>query len=58
MAKIIEDIVIIKLSKLVKDNEETHTGFLSDDALASLEVVVQELVGSNVIVEVATDNGN
>lgn len=58
MAKIIEDIVIIKLSKLVKDNEETHTGFLNADALGSLEVVVQELVGSHVIVEVATDNGN
>jgi len=58
MAKIIEDIIIIKLSKLVKDNEQDHAGFLSDDALASLEVVVQELVGSNVIVEVATDNGN
>ncbi len=58
MAKIIEEIVVIKLSKLVKDTDSAHAGCLNDDALRSLEEVVQELVGSNVIVEVATDNGN
>jgi hypothetical protein len=51
MAKIHEEIVVIKLSKLVKDTE--NVGALADaETVASLEQVAQELVGSGVIVEV------
>jgi len=51
MAKIHEEIVVIKLSKLIKDTE--NVGTLADnDTVASLEQVAQELVGSGVIVEV------
>lgn len=50
MAKIIEEIVVIKFSKLVKsDTQET---IVSADIQAALEQVAQELVGSSIIVEV------
>ena len=41
MAKLQEDIVTIKLSKLVKDSEEAGTA-LSEELISSLEAVVQE----------------
>lgn len=59
MAKIHEEIIVIKLSKLVKDSDHPEQGTLaSADVSVSLEAVVQELVGSDVIVEVATEHGN
>lgn len=51
MAKMIEEVIIIKLSKLVKDSDETKN--ISDVQLqAALEEVAQELAGTNVLVEV------
>jgi len=59
MAKIHEEIIVIKLSKLVKDSQQVDAGSIANDEVAAgLEAVVQELVGSDVIVEVATENGN
>jgi hypothetical protein len=59
MAKIHEEIIVIKLSKLVKDSQAVDAGSIANDEVAAgLEAVVQELVGSDVIVEVATENGN
>ena len=55
MAKIHEEIVVIKLSKLVKDSELTSQGELAGELISNLEAVVQELVGSDVIVEVASE---
>ena len=50
MAKIVEEIVVIKFSKLVKsDTQET---IVSADIQAALEQVAQELVGDSIIVEV------
>lgn len=51
MAKIHEEIVVIKLSKLVKDTDDTNT-LINDDIIVNLEAVAQELVGTGVIVEV------
>jgi len=51
MAKIHEEIIVIKLSKLVKDSDNT-TPLASDDIIAGLEQVTQELIGDTVIVEV------
>jgi hypothetical protein len=51
MAKIIEDVVIIKFSKLVKDSE-SNTGLAGAEIEQALEQVAQELVGESVIVEV------
>lgn len=50
MAKIIEEIVVIKFSKLVKS--DTQEKIVSADIQAALEQVAQELVGDSIIVEV------
>jgi hypothetical protein len=52
MAKIVEEVVVIKLSKLVKENSEAGDTLATNDVCESLEQVAQELVGDNVVVEV------
>ena len=51
MAKINEDAVIIKVSELVRDDQNAGI-ILDDDTIAQLEAVVQELVGPGKVVEV------
>jgi hypothetical protein len=51
MARIHEEIIVVKLSKLHKEKESIGT-LAGEDTLISLEEVVQELVGSDIIVEV------
>jgi hypothetical protein len=51
MAKIHEEHIVIKVSKLHKDNEHVDT-IVSDDTTVSLEAIVQELVGADVVVEI------
>lgn len=51
MAKIQEEVVVIKLSKLVK-NLEDAAPLTNEDFSANLEAIVQELVGDAVIVEI------
>ena len=51
MAKIHEEIVVIKLSKLVKD-DAAPAEVATDDVIASLVSVVEELAGAGVVVEV------
>lgn len=50
MAKIHEEVVVIKLSKLIKDNEQ-GTAVASDDVINALQSVAEELVGAGVVVE-------
>jgi hypothetical protein len=50
MAKILEENIVIKVSKLVK--EGTDEGLVSDDVIKALESVAEELSGNGVIVEV------
>lgn len=52
MAKIVEDIVIIKFSKIVKDSESDSQALVSDDIRKTLEEVAEELAGKTVVVEV------
>jgi hypothetical protein len=52
MAKIIEDIVILKFSRIVKDNDADPVPAIYNDAITSLVQVAQELVGDSVVVEV------
>ena len=55
MAKIHEEIIVIKLSKLVKDSGSDNTLTeirINKSLLENLEQIVQELVGDGVIVEV------
>lgn len=51
MAKIIEDVVVIKFSKLVKENQ-SDVSLANSEIEAALEQVAQELVGDGVVVEV------
>ena len=51
MAKMIEEVIVIKLSKLVKDSDPTST-IADGDVQAALEQVAQELAGNGVLVEV------
>ena len=51
MAKIHEEILIIKFSKLVKETDQT-TPIGSEELMASLAAVAEELAGAGVIVEV------
>lgn len=51
MAKIHEEIVVIKLSKLIKDSEQ-GPAVAGDDIITALQSVAEELVGPGVVVEV------
>jgi len=51
MAKIVEDVVVIKFSKIVKDYDEV-SGVTTAELEQALEQVAQELAGDGVIVEV------
>ena len=50
MAQVYQEVVVIKLSKLIKDNETSPT-LATEDLVSSLEQVAQELVGAGIIVE-------
>ena len=52
MAKIIEDVLVIKFSKIVKDSESEVSGIAGSEIQQALEQVAQELVGAAVVVEV------
>lgn len=54
MAKIQEEIIIIKLSKLQKTSVANSERLTSNDFATNLEDIVQELVGDGVVVEVET----
>lgn len=54
MAKIQEEIIVIKVSKLLRDSEQSSS-IMEPDSVASLEAVIQELAGSNVLVEIAKE---
>lgn len=51
MAQIVEEVLVVKFSKIVKDTEAENTSIVSDDVQVSLEQVAQELVGSGIVVE-------
>lgn len=50
MAKIHEEIVVLKISKLVKSGQDT--ALVTEETIAALEQVAQELLGDSVVVEV------
>ena len=55
MAKIVEEVVVVRFSKLVKDIEANETNLASIEVLTSLEQVAQELVGEGIVVEVVKE---
>lgn len=52
MAKIHEELIVVKISKLIKDTDGETAQIAGTDIVAGLEAVVQEMVGEGVIVEV------
>lgn len=50
MAKINEQVITIKLSQLVKD-EEANADILNEEMLALLIAAMQEMAGSNTLIE-------
>lgn len=52
MAKIVEEVLIVRFSKIVKDSDTDNSVLVSTDVQAALEQVSQELVGESVVVEV------
>jgi hypothetical protein len=51
MAKIHEEIVVIKLSKLIKDGDQSLGILANDDFVTALQSVAEELAGANIVVE-------
>lgn len=51
MAKVYEEVIVVKLSKLLKNDQDTAS-ISTEDTVSALEQVAQELVGPSVIVEV------
>jgi hypothetical protein len=54
MAKLHEELIVVKVSKLLKDNESVSP-IMGAETVASLEAVIQELAGQGVLVEIATE---
>ena len=50
MAKIQEEIVVIKLSKLIRDDADVQA-IATDDIVVALQSVAEELAGAGVVVE-------
>lgn len=55
MAKIQQQLIVIKLSKLIKDSDDINEDIANSDITSNIEAVAQELLGDNVIVEVVTE---
>jgi hypothetical protein len=51
MAKVHEEVVVITVSKLVKNTDST-TEIINDDIITALGSVAEELLGQGVVVEV------
>ena len=51
MAKLNEDMVVIKVSELLKDSDENRK-ILNQDIVSTVEAAVQELVGAGKLVEI------
>jgi hypothetical protein len=52
MAKIHEEIVVIKLSKLVKERDSGEQYIATNELCEALQTVAEELAGAGVVVEV------
>lgn len=54
MAKIVEELLVIKVSQLVKDGEEAAEK-LTDEVAITVEQVVAEMVGKGCVVEAVSE---
>ncbi len=58
MAQILEENVLIKVSRLIKNSDSDAVPTVTGDMVESLEAVVQELVGTSAVVEVSVVDNN
>jgi hypothetical protein len=58
MAKIITKTIIVKFSKIVKDNEIENSLLINDELSKTLEEVAQEMCSSDIVVEVEEGKTN
>ena len=54
MAKIIEQHVLVKFSRIAKESSNSQE-VLDPEVLLNLEQVIQEIVGDNVVVELSVE---
>jgi hypothetical protein len=52
MAKIVEDIIIVKLSKLVRDEDDSGLHLVDNVLRARIEEAAQNVAPSDVVVEI------
>jgi hypothetical protein len=52
MAKIVEEVLVVKFSKIVKDTGSDDTSLLNSDIQSAVEQLAQEIVGDSIVVEV------
>lgn len=52
MAQIHEEIIVIKMSRLVKSDAQCISSIATDDIVAALAEVAEQLAGAGVVVEV------
>ena len=52
MAKLHEEVVVLKLSKLLKEKDATNLTLADDEFCSAVEQGAQELLGQGIIVEV------
>lgn len=52
MAKLHEEVIVVKVSKLLRDDADPSALILNAGTLDSLEAVVQELAGAGTLVEI------
>lgn len=52
MAKIHEEVIVIKLSKLVREKDTGDQYIATNDVCEALQSVAEELLGTGVVVEV------
>ena len=57
MAKLNEDMVVIKVSELLKDSDEQRK-IMNPDIVSTIEAAVQELVGPGKLVEIIQEENN
>ena len=52
MAKIVEETFVVKLSKLVRDDETDVTALVNDALLKNIEETIQDKVSAIIVVEI------
>jgi hypothetical protein len=52
MAKIVDDIIVVKLSKLVKDKDDSNVHLVDNSLREQIEDAIQDIVDPATVVEV------